>query len=456
MAFSFFHAFSRAFGLTDISVGCVDCFIRANILHGFHVFTVISCAEQKTIAENGGEGNRNMRKKCKIFAAFLTVVISAAMLFTVYAEMTCPNEIYVGSESICLRGIFYADNTLKGTANDSSTSELTVMNVIPVKEINLKKKERRYVVPGGELVGIALSTDGVVVVATENFESTAGTVSPAKAAGIRPGDVLISANGKKLKSNEELTDIINETDGRPVEMKLMRGGEDFTVTVTPEKTLTTKTYKCGMWIRDYTGGIGTLTYADTVSGTLAALGHGIYDTDTSILLPVASGSLRNAEISSLTKGQPGAAGEICGVIGKNIYGSIETNSDEGIYGCLAALPNGDEQIPVANKSEVHVGAAQIICTVENGEKQYYDINIDNVVYTSSSNKSITVRVTDPRLIAVTGGIVQGMSGSPIIQDGMLAGAVTHVFINNPRGGYAVFAEDMMSLSDSLIQKEEAA
>ena len=237
------------------------------------MFTVISRTEQTTIKRNGGDSE--MRKKYKFFASVVSSVIIAAMAFTVYAEMICPNEIYVGSESICLKGIFYADNTLKGTESDSSVSELTVMNVIPVKEINLKKKERRYVVPGGELIGITLSTDGVVVVATESFESTAGTVSPAKAAGIRPGDILISANGKKLKSNEELTEIITRADGKTVEMKLTRGGESFTAAVTPEKTLTTKTYKCGMWIRDYTGGIGTLTYADTVSGTLAALGHGI-------------------------------------------------------------------------------------------------------------------------------------------------------------------------------------
>lgn len=397
-----------------------------------------------------------MKKAVKIFTAVFSVFVFVVMSVTVYGEMNFPEEIYIGSESICYKGIFYADNTLRGTPDDSSVSELTVMNLIPVKEINLKKKERRFVIPGGELIGITLSTNGVVVVATDSFESTAGTVSPARAAGIKPGDILISANGKKLKSNEELTEIIGGSGGERVEMKLMRGNEEFTAFVTPEKTVTTKTYKCGMWIRDYTGGIGTLTYSDTLYGTLAALGHGIYDTDTSLLLPVASGTLRCAEISSVTKGQPGAAGEICGIIGKNIYGSLLTNTDEGIYGRISALPDNGESIPVANKSEVHEGAAEIICTVKDGQKQRYDINIDKVIYTSSGNKSITVRITDPKLIAQTGGIVQGMSGSPIIQDGMLAGAITHVFINNPRGGYAVFAEDMLNLSDAVAQTDNAA
>lgn len=397
-----------------------------------------------------------MKKAVKIFTAVFSVFVFVVMSVTVYGEMNFPEEIYIGSESICYKGIFYADNTLRGTPGDSSVSELTVMNLIPVKEINLKKKERRFVIPGGELIGITLSTNGVVVVATDSFESTAGTVSPARAAGIKPGDILISANGKKLKSNEELTEIIGGSGGERVEMKLMRGNEEFTAFVTPEKTVTTKTYKCGMWIRDYTGGIGTLTYSDTLYGTLAALGHGIYDTDTSLLLPVASGTLRCAEISSVTKGQPGAAGEICGIIGKNIYGSLLTNTDEGIYGRISALPDNGESIPVANKSEVHEGAAEIICTVKDGQKQRYDINIDKVIYTSSGNKSITVRITDPELIAQTGGIVQGMSGSPIIQDGMLAGAITHVFINNPRGGYAVFAEDMLNLSDAVVQTDNAA
>lgn len=397
-----------------------------------------------------------MKKAVKIFTAVFSVFVFVVMGVTVYGEMNFPEEIYIGSESICYKGIFYADNTLRGTPGDSSVSELTVMNLIPVKEINLKKKERRFVIPGGELIGITLSTNGVVVVATDSFESTAGTVSPARAAGIKPGDILISANGKKLKSNEELTEIIGGSGGERVEMKLRRGNEEFTAFVTPEKTVTTKTYKCGMWIRDYTGGIGTLTYSDTLYGTLAALGHGIYDTDTSLLLPVASGTLRCAEISSVTKGQPGAAGEICGIIGKNIYGSLLTNTDEGIYGRISALPDNGESIPVANKSEVHEGAAEIICTVKDGQKQRYDINIDKVIYTSSGNKSITVRITDPELIAQTGGIVQGMSGSPIIQDGMLAGAITHVFINNPRGGYAVFAEDMLNLSDAVAQTDNAA
>ena len=396
-----------------------------------------------------------MRKKIKIFTILLSFAVSVAMSFTVYAEMNIPNEIYVDGESICFKGIFYADNTLTSSGSSPSRSELTVMNVIPVKEISLIKKERRYVIPGGELIGITLTTDGVVVVATDSFESTAGTVSPAKAAGIKPGDVLISANGKRIKSNEELGEIINSADGKPVEMKLRRGNADFTARITPEKTITTKTYKCGMWIRDYTGGIGTLTYSDLSSGIMAALGHGIYDTDTSLLLPVGEGSLRRATVSSVTKGQPGEAGEIGGIIGKNVYGSLDTNTDEGIYGHLSVLPEKTEEVPVAGKSEVHEGAAQIICTVENGEKRYYDINIDKVIYTSSGNKSITLRVTDPKLIAITGGIVQGMSGSPIIQDGMLAGAVTHVFINNPRGGYGVFAEDMLKLSDSLATDDAA-
>lgn len=396
-----------------------------------------------------------MRKKFKIFTAVLSLAVTAAMSFAVYAEMNIPNEIFVGSESICFNGIFYADNTLAASSDSRSGSELKVMNVIPVKEITLKKKERRFVIPGGELIGITLTTDGVVVVATESFESVAGTVSPARAAGIKPGDVLLSANGSKIKNNGELTDIICKSGGKAVEMKLRRNDTLFTASVTPEKTVTTKTYKCGMWIRDYTGGIGTLTYSDARTGSVAALGHGIYDVDTSLLLPVGDGMLREAEISSVIKGQPGAAGEIGGIIRKNVYGTIEINTDEGIYGRIGVLPSNGESIPVANKSEVHEGAARIICTVEKGKKQFYDIFIDKVIYTSSGNKSITLRVTDPKLISATGGIVQGMSGSPIIQDGMLAGAVTHVFINNPRSGYGVFAEDMLTISDSLTQNNAA-
>ena len=304
------------------------------------------------------------------------------------------------------------------------------------------KNETRYVYPGGDLVGLRLRTRGVTVVGTTPFETDAGTADPAAAAGIKKGDVLLKMDGKTVSSNEALTKLIESSAGRPLETVVERGGETLTLTLTPQKTAGTGLYRGGLWVRDSAAGIGTLTFSDPVSGRIATLGHGIFDVDTGGAIEVADGEIRTATVVGITKGVAGVAGEIGGRIGDTQLGTVDRNDDRGVYGDLWTVTDADGTVPVATRSEVHTGAAQVICTVTEGEKRSYDVEITRL-RSGDGEKSLTLKVTDAALLALTGGIVQGMSGSPVMQDGKLVGAVTHVFVNDPKCGYAIYAEDML-------------
>ncbi|MBQ7688820.1 MAG: SpoIVB peptidase [Clostridia bacterium] len=314
--------------------------------------------------------------------------------------------------------------------------------VFPGKTLIVTAAERRYVYPGGELIGIRLRTRGVTVVGTTPFDADDGLADPATQAGIQKGDVLLSIGGEEIDSNAELTQLIEDSNGQTLETVVERNGEELHLFLTPEKTSNTGLYKGGLWVRDSAAGIGTLTFSDPVTGRIATLGHGIYDSDTEALLEVSQGEIYTASVTGITRGTPGMAGEIGGRIGDTALGSVDENSVRGVYGDVYLIENAREQVPVAAKSEVEVGAAQVICTVFDGEKQTYDIEITRL-HTGSGENGMTIKITDTALLAATGGIIQGMSGSPILQNGRLVGAVTHVFVNDPKSGYAIYAEDML-------------
>ena len=304
--------------------------------------------------------------------------------------------------------------------------------------------DRKYLALGGELVGIRLRTRGVLVVGTESFVAeNGGSVSPAAKAGIKKGDLILDINGQTVADNRALTSLISESGGGTLTVTLERGGKTKTVYLTPQKTAATGLYKGGLWIRDATVGVGTLTFTDPVTGTLAALGHGVSDADTGELLTVSDGEICTATVSSVKKGASGSPGEITGLIGANTLGEITQNRTEGIYGTLSYADGAPELYPMATASEVRTGAAQIVCTVTGGEKRFYDIEIMKLGSAASADKNMVLRVTDEALLESTGGIVQGMSGSPIVQNGMLVGAVTHVLVSDPKSGYGIYAENML-------------
>ena len=391
-----------------------------------------------------------MRRFFRIFAcvtAFFSAVIFGAAL---YGSEYVPDTDVLYGKSICYNGVFYAktDKTdvvsvsADGMAN-TLEAQLSLLNVIPVKTVTLQIPERRCVCIGGELIGIKLSTEGLAVVGTESFSTENGSCSPAEDAGLQPGDILLKANGHKLTANEEFTDLIKESSGGSITLTVRRGSDVFSTVITPARTSAAGMYKCGVWIRDSAGGIGTLSYSDISTGTIAALGHGIYDTDTSSLLPSSDGLITSAFVSSVEKGAPGKAGQICGISTGTEYGSIAVNSDKGIYGGLTSVFSPGDVYPVAAAAEVQTGPAQIVCTVNSGGKQYYDIEIEKAGSISGEGKDMVIRITDTTLLSITGGIVQGMSGSPIIQNGKLVGAVTHVLVRDPTRGYGILIGHML-------------
>ncbi|MCL1952136.1 MAG: PDZ domain-containing protein, partial [Oscillospiraceae bacterium] len=270
--------------------------------------------------------------------------------------------------------------------------------------------------------------------------------------GLRSGDVITEINGREVNRKSEVSRAIEDSGGTPLRMTVERGGSVLQLECAPVESAAGGKYLAGLWIRDSSAGIGTVTFYDKASGTMAGLGHAICDVDSGEVIPISGGELVSARVMGCYKGADGAPGELCGVFEPEVLAALEINGDTGVYGEIGAgVPDG-ELLPVALKSEVKTGPAQIAVTVSGKEKQYYDVEITKVSSNlNAAQKNMTVRVTDPALIETTGGIVQGMSGSPIIQNGMLVGAVTHVFVNSPLEGYAIFAETMLETARAAAE-----
>ena len=345
-----------------------------------------------------------------------------------------------------------AVSNLNNKSLENYTSDLSLMGVIPVKSVNIRVVKQRYVALSGESFGIKIFTKGVMVVGMSDVKSDKGNINPAKNAGLKIGDIILKANGKEVNSNTELSEAINISGGKELKMTVKRDDDIFTTKFKPVLSSDTGTYKAGLWVRDSTAGLGTMTFYSTVNGAFAGLGHGIVDVDTGILLPINSGEIVKTEILSVTKSKKGSAGEICGAFTGETLGTLTENSSCGLYGYYKDFEQSENLILIANKQDVKTGNAKIYTTLDNGEPKYYDCVIERVDYTNSEQKNLLVRINDERLIEKTGGIVQGMSGSPIIQNGQLVGALTNVFVNDPEKGYAVFAEEMY---DKMIETTQS-
>ena len=313
--------------------------------------------------------------------------------------------------------------------------------------------ETEYLVPLGMTAGIKMISEGVIIVGISEVETDSGGKSPAKSAGLCIGDVITEINSQKINSAQTLRDAVNR--GGEMTLKYVRGGEECITTIVPAKE-TGGQWKLGVWARDSIAGIGTLTYYDPDTGAFGALGHGISDTGTASLMPLASGSLVKSSVSSVRRGEAGSPGELRGEFDINCeYGVLFTNTEHGIFGTLdfSALTTSAQALEVARPEEVKEGKATILSNVEGNKVEEYEIEIKKVYSDSShSPRDMTIEVTDSRLIELTGGIVQGMSGSPIIQDGKFVGAVTHVLINSPTQGYGIFLQNMMDDEAEMLKK----
>lgn len=329
--------------------------------------------------------------------------------------------------------------------------KVSLFNAIPIKNTKMTVSRRQFAVVSGDIFGLRLYTDGVIIVSTEKVETPSGTVYPAESAGLMKGDIILSVNGESIHSHNQLTEIFSQYSGDPLRIVFERDSHKYETFFDPVYSVPQNRYIAGLWVRDSAAGIGTMTFFEKSSGVYAGLGHAVCDIDTGEILPLYNGDIVSTSITGCYKGTAGDAGELCGSFTSERIGSLLFNGSDGVYGFLDKIPTGGEEMPVAMKSEVKTGKAQIVSSIdENGPKKY-DIEIEKIASGDAENRNMIIKITDKALIEKTGGIVQGMSGSPIIQNGMLVGAITHVFVNEPQKGYAIFAEYMIQKAKKIEQ-----
>ena len=315
------------------------------------------------------------------------------------------------------------------------------------QQVSTGDVSNQIVIPGGMPIGIYMKTDGVLVLGTDSIQSSDGReLSPAEKL-VKSGDYIVGFNGDEVSTKKELITKIEKLETDSVVLQLRREEEIISVKVKPVLT-DGETYKLGIWVRDSVQGLGTVTYI-TTNHEFGALGHGIHDTDTDELLEIEEGRVYDTKILRIEKGKKGSPGGMEGMIVYNRYnilGSIDENTDIGVFGTIKntdALITDDTPVTVCSKNNVKIGAASIRCCVD-GQVEEYEIEIQRVNFFSmEANKGLVIKVVDEKLLEITGGIVQGMSGSPILQNGKIVGAVTHVLVNDPTRGYGIFIEDMM-------------
>ena len=336
--------------------------------------------------------------------------------------------------------------TFYGEAEDTYTMKVELFGFIPFKQSAVNVVQEKKVTPIGYPVGIYVQTDGVLVIDTGSFVSEHGKKEAPARDVLFPGDYIYEVNQKSVESKNELMEKIAECNGKKIQLGVRRAKNYCQVEIEPLRDKKGE-YKLGIWVRDNAQGIGTLTFADE-NGYFGALGHGINDVDTTNLMEMKDGGLYKADIIAITKGAKGTPGELTGVIAySNQYklGEIFENTQRGVYGMLEAKEKEIEYEPlsIALKQEIEKGKAQILCTIST-KPEFFDVEITAIHQENDNiNRGLELKVTDERLLETTGGIVQGMSGSPIIQDGKLVGAVTHVLVNDPTRGYGIFIENML-------------
>ncbi|MGE5614154.1 MAG: SpoIVB peptidase [Bacillota bacterium] len=326
--------------------------------------------------------------------------------------------------------------------------DLKLFGIMPVKTVNIDIVSNKTIVACGNTVGVRLKLDGILVIGVSDVESNGRKLVPVKNTGIKPGHIITHVNGKSVENIDELIKFIDKSGGKPLKVKYNTGKEQIETSVTPVISSEDNRYHIGLWVRDSTAGIGTLTYYDPETGKFGALGHGITDIDTGTLMSVKSGEIMESNILGIKMGRAGSPGELKGVFTEGTrLGVIEKNSDIGIYGKLDE--NAEKRIPgktyrVGVRSEITEGPARILSNIDGKKIEEYEIEIQKLSRQNvNGSKGMIIKITDERLLSATGGIVQGMSGSPIIQNGKIIGAVTHVLVNDPTHGYGIFIETML-------------
>lgn len=325
---------------------------------------------------------------------------------------------------------------------------LRFFGLLPVKTVQVDIVSNNEVIACGNTIGVRLKLDGILVIGISDVENKGQKTAPVRNSGIRPGHVITRVNDKEVACIEDLISLINNSGGKPIKISYHSGNESAEAMVSPVRSSDDNKYHIGLWVRDSTAGIGTLTYYDAKTGRFGALGHGITDIDTGTLMSVESGDIMESTILGVKVGKSGDPGELKGIFGEGTkLGVIHTNSNIGIYGKLdrSALSRISGKLyPVGVRAEIEEGSATILSNIEGKRIEEYDIQIQKVSRQNiNGSKGMIIKITDDRLLSATGGIVQGMSGSPIIQNGKIIGAVTHVLVNDPTRGYGIFIEAML-------------
>ena len=383
----------------------------------------------------------------------LTIFLIIIYIYVCNITMLPSNIILMQGESIELNTVLGVGIRSKETMQTSSNLntkltdqvgkkdlEISLFNTIPVKDVTVNVIPKTTVVPLGKAIGMKMYTEGVLVVGMSEIEGE----KPYQNSGIEEGDRIIEINNTKISNTDDLVKCVNSSQGNEIKIKYISDNEELVTKIEPTKTSENE-YKLGLWVRDAAAGVGTLTFYEPSTGSFASLGHGINDVDTAELIEIANGELVTANILDIVKGTDGSPGEIRGSIDSGItIGNIYKNTEYGVYGNITNLSglnvDTSNEIEVADRSEITTGKAEILCEIENGKTEYYEIEIKKIF---KDNKSMLIEITDEELIEKTGGIIQGMSGAPIIQNNKFVGAVTHVLVNDSKVGYGVFADLMI-------------
>ncbi len=400
-----------------------------------------------------------MDKKIKKIICCTLIPILLIMIVAYYKVQNIPTTIFIREGESLKSNNFVKlqeENKIKNISTKDKKVIVNFLGVIPVKSVSLKSVSNSVVLyPGGQPIGVKINTKGVLVVALSDIKTEKGKInSPAATAGIQIGDNIIKINNVTIKNSEDVQKQINNSEGKELKIIIETKGEQSEKIIKPVKSSEDTSFKIGLWVRDSTGGVGTLTFYDDKTGMFAALGHPITDIDTGTTLNISSGEIVPSSIVSVKRGLKGNPGELKGIFVNEdkVLGKIYKNTDCGIFGKseVKLCHKNSRPMKVALRNEIKEGSAQILTTVDGEEPKLYNIQIEKLLAQDSPGpKSMVIKITDPVLLEKTGGIVQGMSGSPIIQEGKIIGAVTHVLVNKPDMGYGIYIEWMLKDANIL-------
>ena len=332
--------------------------------------------------------------------------------------------------------------------------QVQFLHAVPVKNVAIRYYQKNTLIPGGVPFGIKLQTRGLLVTQTGAFSTGGVSVDPAARAGVLPGDRILSIDGVAVDQSAQLVRLVEKSQGRALKLVIQRGEESRTVALTPCRADEDSKFRAGLWVKESTAGIGTLTYVDPVDAGFGGLGHGVTDPSGTVT-PIVSGQVWQVRIDGVTKGKAGDPGQLQGSFQGSAAGTVRANTANGVFGTLTQPPQDlGEPVQIALRDEIAPGKATLLTTVQDGPPVAYQVEIERILDADGENKNFMVHVTDPRLLAITGGIVQGMSGSPLLQNGKLVGAVTHVLVNDPTRGYGIYIENMLNAAQSVAESNK--